>query len=114
MIRSTLLLTLVLASGFAIAFAAETSQNDTALRAQGKKIFVARCSQCHDEDASKKLPDGTTLLQRLTKNGNPEARLQGRLKDAEERHAVMMYLMQFLTAGRHSAPGQGTSSTDPR
>jgi hypothetical protein len=29
----------------------------------------------HDADASKKLPDGTTLLDRLAKNKDPETRL---------------------------------------
>jgi mono/diheme cytochrome c family protein len=41
----------------------------------GKAIFTSRCGTCHDADASKKLPDGTTLLGRLAKNKDPETRL---------------------------------------
>lgn len=96
---STLLLAVALTSSFGLASdksSSQTSPNDAALREQGKKIFVNRCAQCHDEDANKKLPDGTTLLQRLAKSKDPEARLQARLKNPQERHAVMIYLAEFL------------------
>jgi mono/diheme cytochrome c family protein len=65
--------------------------------AQGKAIFVARgCAKCHDENASKKLPDGTTLLARLAQSKDPEARLGTRLKNPQERHQVMLYLQSLL------------------
>jgi mono/diheme cytochrome c family protein len=57
---------------------------------QGKAIFTSRCGTCHDADASKKLPDGTTLLGRLAKNKDPEARLATRLKNEQERHQVFL------------------------
>ena len=69
---------------------------DTAILEQGKQIFVARCAKCHDNDANKKLPDGTTLLGRLAKTKDPEARLGTRLKDPQERHAVMIYVDSLL------------------
>jgi mono/diheme cytochrome c family protein len=69
---------------------------NAALLEQGKKIFVARCAKCHDNDATKKLPDGTTLLGRLAKTQDPEARLGTRLKDPQERHAVMIYVDSLL------------------
>ena len=42
---------------------------------QGKAIFISRCASCHDENGSKKLADGTTLLARLAQSKDPEARL---------------------------------------
>ena len=36
--------------------------NDVNLREQGRKVFVSHCGKCHDEDAKKKLSDGTTLI----------------------------------------------------
>jgi mono/diheme cytochrome c family protein len=68
----------------------------TAIFEQGKQIFVARCAKCHNNDANKKLPDGTTLLGRLAKAQDPEARLGTRLKDLQERHAVMIYVDSLL------------------
>lgn len=76
--------------------AVRSKSPDSALRAQGKKIFVSRCAQCHNENAGKQLPDGTTLLQRLAKSKNLEARLQTRLKNTEESHAVALYIESLL------------------
>lgn len=81
----------------------ETSAGDTALREQGKKIFVERCAQCHDVDAARKLPDGTTLLQRLAANKDPESRLGTRLKQPQERHAVMIYIEDLLKSSNPPA-----------
>ena len=82
--------------------ATPSNLTNAALLEQGKKIFVARCAKCHDNDATKKLPDGTTLLERLAKIKDPEARLGTRLKDPLERHAVMLYVDSLLK-GRHSS-----------
>ena len=113
-----ILLLAVLVSLPADAADSATSSNvtDAALLEQGKKIFVARCAKCHDNDATRKLPDGTTLLGRLAKIKEPEARLGNRLKDPQERHAVMVYvepsegpaLFERITtalANIHCAPG---------
>ena len=80
----------------ALAADSGTAQKDPAMLEQGKKIFVARCAKCHDNDAKKPLPDGTTLLGRLAKARDPEARLGTRLKDPQERHAVMIYVDSLL------------------
>lgn len=92
--RSALIFSIALISTGAIASGKE-ALNDT-LNVRGKSIFVSRCAQCHDEDAEKKLPDGTTLLQRLAKTKDLEARLQTRLKNAEESHAVAIYIQDLL------------------
>ena len=76
--------------------AAPSETKNAAILEQGKQIFVARCAKCHDNDANKKLPDGTTLLGRLAKSKDPEARLGSRLKDPQERHAVMIYVDSLL------------------
>ena len=111
---SLLILAIALASIFAIASASETVQSDSreaGVRAQGKKIFASRCAQCHDENASKKLPDGTTLLQRLAKRKDVEARLQTRLKNPEESHAVALYMNDLLGRSPASVTAQSSSKT---
>jgi len=70
---------------------------------QGKDIFVSGCAKCHDQDANKKLPDGTTLLLRLAKSKDPEARLGTRIANAQERNEVMLYV-ESLIARLHSFP----------
>jgi mono/diheme cytochrome c family protein len=73
---------------------------------QGKAIFTGRCGKCHDADASKKLPDGTTLLARLAKNKDPEMRLATRLKNEQERHQVFLYLQPKIERERSSEAGK--------
>ena len=80
----------------ALAADSGTAPKDPTMLEQGKKIFVARCAKCHDNDAKKTLPDGTTLLGRLAKARDPEARLGTRLKDPQERQAVMIYVDSLL------------------
>lgn len=85
---------------------AAVSQNppeSSATNDQGKTIFSGRCGKCHDADASKKLPDGTTLLARLAKNNDPETRLATRLKNEQERHQVFLYLQPMIEHERSSA-----------
>ena len=74
---------------------------------QGKAIFTSRCGTCHDADASKKLPDGTTLLARLAKNKDPETRLATRLKNEQERHQVFLYLQPMIEHERLSPVKHG-------
>lgn len=118
MLRRMLLLALALTyTHFAKASSGDSSQpepTDAALREQGKKIFVARCAQCHDADAGKKLPDGTTLLQRLAARKDPEARLGTRLKQPQERHAVMVYIDSLLKPIPSPRAGQRPSSPASR
>ena len=63
---------------------------------RGKDIFVCRCAKCHDQDANKKLPDGTTLLLRLAKSKDPEAQLGTRIKSTQERDEVMLYVKPLI------------------
>jgi cytochrome c553 len=86
--------------------AAASDSKNTAILEQGKNIFVAKCAKCHDNDANKKLPDGTTLLGRLAQNKDPESRLGTRLKDPQERHAVMIYVDSLLARLRATNAGQ--------
>ena len=91
-------------------------QNATHISAyeKGRNIFLSRCAKCHDEDASKKLPDGTTLVQRLAVSKNPEALLGTRLKDAQERHAVMLYMDKLMVRWRSSEASPKSSTSSPR
>jgi mono/diheme cytochrome c family protein len=69
---------------------------DPALAAEGKKVFVARCAKCHDENAAKKLPDGSNLLERLGKSKEPKTRLATRISDPDELRAVAAYIAELL------------------
>jgi mono/diheme cytochrome c family protein len=80
----------------------------------GKAIFASRCGTCHDADASKKLPDGTTLLGRLAKNKDPETRLATRLKNEQERHQVFLYLQPLIERERLSGTRQGSVASGPK
>jgi len=69
---------------------------------EGKKVFAASgCAKCHDADGSKKLADGTTLLGRLSRAKDPEARLGTRLKNPDERRQVFLYLKPLILAADH-------------
>jgi hypothetical protein len=74
----------------------------------GQGDFTGRCGKCHDADASKKLPDGTTLLARLARNKDPETRLATRLKNEQERHQVFLYLQPLIERERLSGMRQGS------
>jgi mono/diheme cytochrome c family protein len=81
---------------------AQTQAATSAANDQGKAIFSGRCGTCHDADASKRLPDGTTLLSRLARNKDPETRLATRLKDEQERRQVFLYLRPLIERERLS------------
>ena len=66
------------------------------MKEAGHKIFVERCAKCHDENAAKVLSDGTSLVQRLARSKDPVELLATRLKNEEERRAVMLYLQRML------------------
>ncbi len=86
---------------------AQTQPTASTSNDQGKAIFSGRCGKCHDADASKKLPDGTTLLARLAKNKDPETRLATRLKNEQERHQVFLYLQPMIEHERLSLEKHG-------
>jgi mono/diheme cytochrome c family protein len=60
-----------------------SASGDAALRERGKQLFTDKCAQCHDADAARKLPDGTTLLGRLAASSDPRVRLATRLNKDE-------------------------------
>ena len=68
----------------------------------GKKVFVARCSSCHGEDATKGLPDGTSLVERLAGKNYLKAALAGRLRKLpeNEQHAVLLYVNSLVESFR--------------
>jgi len=93
---------------------AQTQPASSAASDPGKAIFSGRCGKCHDADASKKLPDGTTLLARLAKNKDPETRLATRLKNQQERHQVFLYLQPLIEPERLSGTRQGSVASGPK
>jgi mono/diheme cytochrome c family protein len=85
---------------------AQTQPATSAIKDPGEAIFTSRCATCHDANAGKKLPDGTTLLGRLAKNKDPETRLATRLKNEQERHQVFLYLRPLIERERLAISGK--------
>ena len=106
----SILLALLIAAvvPWSVAAAGQNPPESSIASDQGKKIFISQCAKCHDADASKKLPDGTTLLARLAKNRDPETRLATRLKNEQERHQVFLYLQPMIERERLSGTRQGS------
>jgi len=77
---------------------AATSTSDAALREQGRQVFTDKCGKCHNSDAAKKLPDGSTLLERLSARKDPQAKLATRLKSMSEQDArgVSLYMEELI------------------
>jgi mono/diheme cytochrome c family protein len=80
---------------------------DPAVLERGKQIFTSHCGKCHDANAAKVLPDGTTLLARLAANKDPNARLATRLKSMPEQdgRAVALYVDYLIAQFRASPNG---------
>ena len=78
--------------------------DSAAVREQGRRVFTDHCGKCHDENARKKLSDGSTLLTRLSASKDPPALLGTRLKtmSAENRRAVLSYVEDLLSQFRSS------------
>ena len=64
------------------------------LLAIGKKLFVERCSKCHDERGDEPLKSGPPLSERKLSEEEIARTVSGRFKDAseEERRAVTLYI----------------------
>ena len=100
---------LLLLSAVALpAQSAPPASNDAALRDVGKQAFVSHCGKCHDADAAKKLPDGSTLLARLAANPDPKARLATRTKKLSEQEArgIDLYMEGLIAAFKASQKPQ--------
>ena len=93
--------------------AAQQSQDATGPYESGRRIFVSRCAKCHDEDAAKKLPDGTSLVQRLAESKDPDALAATRLRrmSEEDRQAVHTYLNELIKRYRSSKPNNSQSNS---
>lgn len=91
----------------------QRSADTTDLYEQGRTVFGNRCGKCHDEDAAKKLPDGTSLVQRLAESKDPEALAGTRLKkmNEQDRRAVWAYLNVLV--GRYRSPRLNKSESKP-
>lgn len=91
----------------------QRSADTTDLYEQGRTVFGNRCGKCHDEDAAKKLPDGTSLVQRLAESKDPEALAGTRLKkmNEQDRRAVWAYLNVLV--GRYRSPTPNKSESKP-
>src|SRR5262245_22139331 len=81
---------------------------DPALLERGRQIFTSHCGKCHDANAAKVLPDGTTLLERLAANKDPNARLATRLKSMPEQdgRAVVLYVDDLIAHYRARQSGE--------
>ncbi len=88
--------------------AAQQSPDATSQYESGRRIFVSRCAKCHDQDAVKKLPDGTSLIQRLAESKDPDTLAGTRLKSMSEgdRQAVHTYLNELIRRFRSSKPNK--------
>jgi mono/diheme cytochrome c family protein len=60
----------------------------------GRKLFTEKCGSCHDGDAAKRLPDGTTLVDRLAARPDVRTAAASRLRKftAPQQDALVAYL----------------------
>jgi mono/diheme cytochrome c family protein len=82
----------------------QSPADDAASRDLGKQVFTSQCGKCHDADAAKKLPDGSTLLARLAASQDIKARLATRTKkmSAQEARGVDLYVEDLVARYRAS------------
>jgi mono/diheme cytochrome c family protein len=104
-LKALAILSIAVSFLFAIPYPAQSpaaQPTDAALREQGKQVFASKCGKCHDADASKKLPDGTTLLTRLAASKDAKALLATRLKSMSEEdgRGVALYMETLLARFR--------------
>jgi len=78
--------------------------DDAALRDLGKQVFTSQCGKCHDADAAKKLPDGSTLLARLAASKDMKALLSTRTKkmSVQDAQGVHLYVEDLVAKYRAS------------
>jgi mono/diheme cytochrome c family protein len=90
---------------------AQQPQDVTGPYELGRRVFVSRCAKCHDEDAAKKLPDGTSLVQRLAESKDPDALAATRLKRMSkgDQQAVHTYLNELIRRYRSTKPSNSQS-----
>src|SRR5215471_14295955 len=97
-IMKALLIIALTAAAFQVAaFQPQSPAGPAANRApreHGRQIFTEKCGKCHDENARKKLSDGSTLLTRLSPRKDWQTLLGTRLKsmNPDDRQAVTVYV----------------------
>jgi mono/diheme cytochrome c family protein len=105
-LRRTLLIPVFLSSPlWAQSSPSQSADGDAALRDLGKQVFTSQCGKCHDADAAKKLPDGSTLLARLAASKDMKALLSTRTKkmSAQDAQGVQLYVEDLVA--RYRAQG---------
>lgn len=82
----------------------QSSTGDAALRDLGKQVFTSQCGKCHDADAAKKLPDGSTLLARLAASKDMKTLLSTRTKkmSVQDAQGVHLYVEDLVAKYRAS------------
>jgi mono/diheme cytochrome c family protein len=95
-------------TAFAIVAASVASAGEAPPSALGRTLFVDRCAKCHDEDASRKLPGGRSLLERLAPKPDLRAALEGRIKglSEEEQKAVVAYVASLIAKLPPASPAK--------
>jgi mono/diheme cytochrome c family protein len=104
-LRRTLLIPVFLSSPlWAQSSPSQSADSDAALRDLGKQIFSSQCGKCHDADAARKLPDGSTLLARLAASKDMKALLSTRTKkmSAQDARGVELYVGDLVAKYRAS------------
>ena len=86
----------------------QSPADDAASRDLGKQVFTTQCGKCHDADAAKKLPDGSTLLARLAASKDMKALLSTRTKkmSAQDAQGVHLYIEDLVAKYRTSQPSR--------
>jgi len=104
-LTAVLLITVCFASSlWAQSSPSKSTDNDAASRDLGKQVFTTQCGKCHDADAAKKLPDGSTLLTRLAASKDMKALLSTRTKkmSAQDAQGVHLYVEDLVAKYRVS------------
>ena len=80
----------------------QAAADDAALRDLGKQVFTSQCGKCHDADAAKKLPDGSTLLARLAASKDMKTLLSTRTKkmSVQDAQGVHLYVEELVAKYR--------------
>jgi mono/diheme cytochrome c family protein len=67
---------------------------------QGRALFTEKCGSCHNADAAKSLPDGSTLVARLAAKPALRAAVAGRIKKfaPAEQDAILAHLADVIRA----------------
>jgi mono/diheme cytochrome c family protein len=92
-----LLLALGLAAVAVGAASAPNARGDTTA-AQGRELFVERCSSCHNEKGDKPLRTGPPLSERRLSRERIADTVKGRLSSAtaEQQRAVALYIESIV------------------